>query len=38
MLTVNKNSILAVAAVGNLSDIEFRAITDANEVKKKGEA
>ncbi|KXL52103.1 hypothetical protein CLNEO_24520 [Anaerotignum neopropionicum] len=38
MLTVDKNYILTVAAVGNLKDIEFRAITDANEVKKTGKA
>lgn len=38
MLTVNNNSILTVAAVGNLSDIEFRAITDANKMKEAGKA
>ena len=38
MLTVNKNSILTVAAVGNLSDIGLLAINDANEVKKTGKA
>jgi hypothetical protein len=32
-LTVNADSILTVAAVGNLSDIEFLEIIDANEVK-----
>jgi hypothetical protein len=34
MLTVNKNSILTVAAVGTLSDIGLQAITDANETRK----
>jgi len=34
LLTVNKDSMLTVAAVGNLSNIEFLAIADANEVKK----
>ena len=38
MLTVNKNSILTVAAVGTLSDIGLLAITDANETKKPGKA
>ena len=38
MLTVNKNSILTVAAVGTLSDIELLAITDANETRKPGKA
>lgn len=38
MLTVDKNSILTVAAVGNLSDIEFRSISDADQVKKTGKA
>lgn len=37
-LTVNSNSISTVAAVGNLSDIEFLAITDANEVKTPGKS
>jgi len=34
MLTVNKNSILTVAAVGTLSDIGLLAITDANKSRK----
>lgn len=38
MLTVNKNSILTVAAVGTLSDIGLLAITDANETRKPGKA
>jgi hypothetical protein len=38
MLTVNKNSILTVAAVGTLSDIGLLGITDANETKKPGKA
>ena len=38
MLTVNKNSILTVAAVGTLSDIGLLAITDANESRKPGKA
>jgi hypothetical protein len=38
MLTVNKNSILTVAAVGTLSDIGFLAITDANETRMPGKA
>lgn len=38
MLTVNKNSILTVAAVGTLSDIELLAITDVNETRKPGKA
>lgn len=37
-LTVNNNSISTVAAVGNLSDIEFLAITDANEDKMPGKS
>ncbi|WOO35864.1 DUF4397 domain-containing protein [Anaerocolumna sp. AGMB13020] len=38
MLTVNKNSILTVAAVGKLSDIGLLAITDSNERRKPGKA
>ncbi len=38
MLTVNKNAILTVAAVGPLSDIGLLAITDANETRKPGSA
>lgn len=38
MLTVNKNSILTVAAVGTLSNIELLAITDSNEIRKPGKA
>ncbi len=38
MLTVNNNSKLTVAAIGNLSDIELRQIMDANEVNKNGKA
>lgn len=38
MLTVNKNSILTVAAVGTLSSIRLYAITDANTPKKTGKA
>ena len=38
MLTVNKNSILTVAAVGTLSDIGLLAITDADETRKPGKA
>jgi hypothetical protein len=38
MLTVNKNSILTVAAVGTLSDIGLLAITDANETRKPDKA
>jgi hypothetical protein len=38
MLTVNKNSMLTVAAAGILSDIELLAITDANGSKMKGKA
>lgn len=38
MLTVNKNSILTVAAAGTLSDIGLLAITDANELRKPGKA
>ena len=38
VLTVNKNSILTIAAVGTLSDIGLLAITDANETKKPGKA
>jgi hypothetical protein len=38
MLAVNKNSILTVAAVGTLSDIELLAITDVNETRKPGKA
>lgn len=38
MLTVNKNDILTVAAVGMLSDIGLLAISDANEAKKPGKA
>ena len=37
-LTVNNNSISTVAAVGNLSNIEFLAITDANEAKTSGKS
>ncbi len=37
-LTVEKDSKLTVAAVGNLKDIELRAITDANQAKKAGKA
>lgn len=37
-LTVNKNSILTVAAVGTLSDLELYAITDANAPKMAGKA
>lgn len=38
MITVNKNSILTVAAVGTLSDIGLLAITDSNEARKPGKA
>lgn len=38
MLTVNKNSILTVAAVGTLSDIGLLVITDVNETRKPGKA
>lgn len=38
MLAVNKNSILTVAAVGTLSDIDFLAITDANESRRSGKS
>ncbi|WMJ89196.1 DUF4397 domain-containing protein [Anaerocolumna sp. MB42-C2] len=38
MLTVNKNSILTVAAVGNLSDIGLLAIADTNGIRKPGKA
>jgi hypothetical protein len=38
MLTVKKNSILTVAAVGTLSDIGLIVITDANEYKMTGKA
>lgn len=38
MLTINKNSILTVAAVGTLSDIGLLAIADANETRKPGKA
>jgi hypothetical protein len=38
ILTVNKNNILTVAAVGTLSDIELLAIADANEAKMPGKA
>ncbi|MDD3172330.1 MAG: DUF4397 domain-containing protein [Herbinix sp.] len=38
MVTVNKNSILTVAAVGTLSEIGLLAITDANSPKKTGQA
>lgn len=38
MLTVNKNSILTVAAVGTLSDIGLLAIADANESRQPGKA
>ncbi|MDD3394262.1 MAG: DUF4397 domain-containing protein [Anaerotignum sp.] len=38
MLTVDKNSKTTVAAVGNLKDIELRAIIDANQAKKAGKA
>ena len=38
MLTVNKNAILTVAAVGTLSEIGLLAITDASETRKPGKA
>ncbi|MGE4214166.1 MAG: DUF4397 domain-containing protein [Anaerotignaceae bacterium] len=37
-LTVNKDSMLTVAAVGNLSEIEFLEIMDANEEKMAGKS
>ena len=38
MLTVNRNAIITVAAVGTLSDIELLAIPDANETRMPGKA
>jgi hypothetical protein len=38
MLTVNKNAILTLAAVGTLSDIGLLAISDANDTLKSGKA
>ena len=38
MLTVNRNSILTIAAVGTLRDIGLLAITDANEMRMPGKA
>lgn len=38
MLTVDNNSVLTVAAVGNLSDIEFLEIMDADAEKMAGES
>lgn len=38
MLTVTGNSILTIAAVGTLSNIELLAITDANQTRNQGKA
>lgn len=38
MLTVNKNTLLTVAAAGTLSDIGLLAIADANQSRKSGKA
>ncbi|WP_352401158.1 DUF4397 domain-containing protein [Anaerotignum sp.] len=38
MLSVNRNSYTTVAAAGNLSEIELRAINDSDQAKKTGKA